>query len=766
MTAKPVTILVVDDTPGARYALTKILQRAQYVVKEAGSGRETLRLAAEKPDLIILDIGLPDMSGYEVCQKIKADPATASIPVLHLSASFVESENRVRGLEGGADGYLTYPLEPPELLANVQALLRVREAERLVREQRELLQVTLNSIGDAVIATDGQGRVTFLNPVAQSLTGWGPEEAAGRPLGEVFRIVSEETGRPAEDPVAKVIRQGAAVGLANHTLLIARDGTKRPIDDTAAPIRTQEGGFLGVVLVFRDVTGRRAAEEALRASELRHRRLFNGDLIGILAALPDGRITEANDAFLRMVGYDRDDLAAGRLNWQAMTPPEALAAELETAARMARETGQARYEKEFIRKDGSRVPVVLGGAFVEGAGGEAVCFVLDITERKRAEDALREAARRKDEFLAMLSHELRNPLAPIRNAGHILRLAGDQNPAVGQAGEMVERQVQHMTRLVDDLLDVSRVSRGKIQLREEKVDLATVIARAIESVQPLIDARGHELILTLPTRPVRLGGDVTRLVQIVANLLNNAAKYTDPGGRIWLTAGRDGGAVEVRVKDTGIGIAPEALPHVFDLFTQADRALDRSQGGLGIGLTLVKSLVDMHGGSVRAHSEGPGRGSEFVVRLPALPEERAEGRAGGEEPTTRRITPSSRRRVLIVDDNVDSAASLAMLLQLQRHEVNVAHDGREAVEAVRRHQPEIVFLDIGLPGMSGLEVARALRQEHGREKLVLVAMTGYGHEEDRRQSQEAGFDAHMVKPVDLSALESFLAHPTQKGFEA
>ena len=272
---------MVDDQEGSRYTLVRMLQKAQYQVKEAGTGRDTLRLATEQPDLIILDIGLPDLSGYEVCQKIKADPSTAAIPVLHLSASFAESENRVRGLEGGADGYLTYPVEPMELLANVRALLRVREAERQIRQQRELLRVTLSSIGDGVIATDVEGRITFINPVAQSLTGWSQEDATERSLDEVFRIVHSESDRPVDNPVRRVLNEGITVGLADSTVLIARDETRKHIDDTAAPIRDDQGNLVGAVLIFRDVSQRRRAEQPMRENEQRLRLAMEASALGM-----------------------------------------------------------------------------------------------------------------------------------------------------------------------------------------------------------------------------------------------------------------------------------------------------------------------------------------------------------------------------------------------------------------------------------------------------------------------------------------------------
>lgn len=381
-----------------------------------------------------------------------------------------------------------------------------------------------------------------------------------------------------------------------------------------------------------------------------------------------------------------------------------------------------------------------------------------VAQQQRTEDALRESERRKDEFLAMLAHELRNPLAPVRNALHILKMPEAGVAAVRQARDMMERQVQHLVRLVDDLLDVSRIMRGKIELRKETVDLAAVVGRAVETAQPALDAAGHELSLTLPARPVLLEADVVRLAQVFANLLNNAAKYTEPAGRVWLEAERDGpGAVLVRVRDTGIGITPDLLPHIFEPFVQADRSLARSQGGLGIGLTLVKKLVEMHGGTVTAASAGPGRGSEFGVWLPALPESRAEAEGGEPIEAIRRAGPG--RRVLVVDDNVDAAQSAAMLLRIWGHEVRTAHDGSSVFGAVRDFRPEVVLLDIGLPGMSGFEVARQLRREQEFRGLVLAAMTGYGQDEDRRKSREAGFDVHLTKPLDPDTLAAFVTSP-------
>ncbi len=368
----------------------------------------------------------------------------------------------------------------------------------------------------------------------------------------------------------------------------------------------------------------------------------------------------------------------------------------------------------------------------------------------------READRRKDEFLAILAHELRNPLAPIRNSLHILRLGARNDPTAERVTEMMERQVNHMVRLVDDLMEVSRITRGKIELRKEPVEVAAVVRSAVETSRPLIEAAGHQLTVAVPPEPLTLEGDPVRLAQVFANLLNNAAKYTEDGGRICLTVRREGGdAIAVSVRDTGIGISADMLPRVFELFTQVDRSTRRAQGGLGIGLTLVKSLVEMHGGSVEARSDGRGKGSEFVVRLPLAAAPRRAGAPAPEEEGPSAVLVL--RRVLVVDDNRDAAESLAMLLKLLGSEVHVAYDGPGALEALRTYRPSVVLLDIGMPGMDGHEVARRIRRQPELQDVTLIALTGWGQEEDRRRSQEAGFDYHLIKPVDVGALETLLS---------
>jgi signal transduction histidine kinase len=399
-------------------------------------------------------------------------------------------------------------------------------------------------------------------------------------------------------------------------------------------------------------------------------------------------------------------------------------------------------------------------------------------ERTRAEQALKEADRHKDEFLAMLAHELRNPLAPIHNAIELMRIKPLNDPQLNWARDVIARQLTSLTRLVDDLLDVSRITRGKINLTRQMVELEGLISRAIETVHPLFDERKHQLTLELPEPGVKVFGDPTRLTQAIANVLGNAAKYTDQGGQVIVSAVTRGADVEISIRDNGIGIRREMLPHVFELFTQLDRDDGRAQGGLGIGLALVQRLVRMHGGDVSATSDGQGRGSEFVIRLPLLREKEDEEEKGAVEVTPEQIvgdlaaasemaavvaplvTASAARmarRILIADDNNDALESLATLLQLSGHEVYTATNGGTALQSIERHLPEVVLLDIGMPLLDGYEVARRIRAQPWGQRITLVALTGWGQDSDRRRSREAGFDSHLVKPLDLETLTDLLA---------
>jgi PAS domain S-box-containing protein len=629
-------------------------------------------------------------------------------------------------------------------------------AQRRLAEQRERLRVTLASIGDAVITTDTECRITFLNAVAEALTGWSQSQAAAQPLDTVFHIVNEQTRKMVENPAKRALREGVIVGLANHTVLIGKDGTERPIDDSASPIYDGQGQVVGCVLVFRDITERWQAERDRADDAARVESVVNHVLDGIIAIDERGTVEAFNPAAEKLFGYNSEEVIGQNVK---VLMPEPFHGEHDGYLANYRRTGQAKIigiGREVVgrRKDGSTFPMDLAvSTFELDQQRHFTGIVRDISERKQAEEALKAADRHKNEFLATLAHELRNPLAPVRNSLQIMRLAGNDPATVEQALGTMERQVGQMARLVDDLLDVARISRGRIELRKQRVDLASVVYQAVEICRPLAERSHHEVSVTLPPESIYLHADPVRLAQVFSNLLNNACKYTEPGGRIGITAQRQGSDVLVSVKDTGIGIPTEMLARIFEIFTQVDQTLERSQGGLGIGLTLVKQLVEMHDGTVEAASEGSGLGSEFVVRLPIVVEK---------QDALHPATPSAGmqavpgRRILVVDDNKDSAESLAILLKISGHVTRLAYDGLEAVAAAEEFRPEFVLLDLGLPRLNGFEACRRIREQANGQSIVLVALTGWGQEDDRQKSKDAGFDYHLVKPVEYDALMKLL----------
>lgn len=550
----------------------------------------------------------------------------------------------------GQDGQVDYIIHQAEDVTEVVRLERRdvdhENAEQTLRESAEWFSTALSSIGDAVIATDTDGRVKFMNGVAEELTGWAQEQASGKDLEEVFRIVNDQTKETPENAVTKVLKlrdshyrgltcfqQSGQVGKRVEVTAMRRDGSIFPAEIAITPIQVAHKQFLTACI--RDISARKATEEA-------HARLF----------------------------------------------------------------------QELKTND-----------------------------------------RRKDEFLAMLAHELRNPLAAVYNAVTVIKMSKDSESRIW-ASDVVERQVKQLARLIDDLLDVSRISSGKIRLRKETVDLAPIVAYAVEATRPLLDERKHQLDVCCGPGLFWVDADPTRLEQIVVNLLTNAIKYTESGGRIALTVANEENSVLIKVRDTGIGITPELILELFGLFAQGDRALDRAEGGLGIGLTIAQKLAELHGGNVAAASEGVGKGSEFTVRLPVASRPQAAELPCLSMPGSCEKKRSS--RILVVDDNVDTAKTLAKLLKLIGHDIEMVHDGGTAVQAAFDFRPEIILLDIGLPTMDGYQVAMTLR-EAGMKDTLIIAVSGYGREEDRRRSKEAGFDHHLVKPVDYDALVSLIA---------
>jgi PAS domain S-box-containing protein len=625
------------------------------------------------------------------------------------------------------------------------------EGEDRLRRERETLEVTLKSIGDAVIVTDTVGCVTFLNAVAERLTGWPLAAARGQPFEKVFHIVNEFTGNPVEHPVAKVLECGDIVGLANHTVLIARDGRRVPIDDSGAPVRLANGELIGIVVVCRDVTERKRAEQ-LRAWLAA---IIDSSDDAIASKTLDGIVTSWNPGATRLFGYRPEEIIGKPIT--TIIPPELHAEEADILARLRRGERIEHYETVRIAKEGRRIDVSLTVSPIRTKDGEimgASKIARDITERKRSERLRREADRQKDEFLATLAHELRNPLAPICAAAELLRNAGSLAPELRAATTILERQARHMTHLVDDLLDISRITSGRIRLHLEPLDLAELLKAVLESYRQSAEtAHRQRITLAVAGEPLHVMGDRIRLTQIFSNIVHNAVKYTPPGGTIDVALRTEGREAIVSVRDNGMGIPVEMLDHIFEPFAQLDRSYQRPDGGLGIGLTLAKRLVELHEGRIEARSAGRGTGTEVLVHLPSVIARPA--RRPSAPPRT--LMPCGGCRVLIADDNHDAAVSLSMLLGSLGHDTRVVHDGVEAVEAAELFHPEVVLLDIGMPRLDGYATARRIATQPWAAATQIVAVTGWGQDADRQRAKAAGFHRHLVKPVDFEALREILS---------
>jgi signal transduction histidine kinase/ActR/RegA family two-component response regulator len=555
--------------------------------------------------------------------------------------------------------------------------------------------------------------------------------------------------------------KGEATYVDRLLLVMNRHGYDEPTWFTFSysPVRDEHGVIQGMHCACVEVTDQVLAEEYRNEENERLRGLFE-QAPGIMAVLrgPEHVFELTNQSYLQLIGHRQIVGKAARealpevagqgffeLLDRVYTTGEPFVGH-SLPLRLQREPNGPLEERyiDFVYQPIRDAGGAVSGIFVEGS---------DVTAREQIEDELRAANRQKDQFLAMLAHELRNPLAPIVTAAQLLKVGSLDPKSVANASEIIARQAAHMTDLVNDLLDVSRVTRGLVTLEKEELDLNMIVAAAVEQVRPLIDARRHSLTLQLSGSSAHVTGDRTRLVQVVSNILNNAAKYTSPGGLLTLSVTADEDRVDVAVRDNGVGIAPDILPYIFDLFTQAERTPDRSQGGLGIGLALVKSLVALHGGTVHAASSGLGQGSEFRICLPRLA---APGAIGGDTAGAAAQGPGG-LRVMVVDDNVDAAQMLAALLEVQGHAVSVEYDARGALERARRERPDVLLLDIGLPDMDGYELARCLRAQHESAHATLVALTGYGQSQDRREADEAGFDHYLVKPADMDQVNAVLA---------
>jgi PAS domain S-box-containing protein len=629
----------------------------------------------------------------------------------------------------------------------------------------------VDSVSEGIWQIDAEARTTYVSQRFAQMLGHSPAELMGRSALELL-VDIDTVGRERARELLGLGR--ARLSTRRDFRIRRRDGSVLRARGLSAPIHDAQGHCAGAVITITErPEDRDDVDAALRESGERYRALVEQAGEGIWLTDVEGRILEVNESACKVLGYRRDELIEGRL--LDLIHPDDAAQRPENFTSL--EAGQTIVaQRRFRRKDGTYV--LLEGTARMINGRHCLTITRDITEQKLAEEALRRADRRKDEFLAMLAHELRNPLSPILNSLAILRARLPAGPDLERHREIIERQARHLARMLDDLLDVSRITRDKIELRKEPMELSSLIEEATQGSASAVDGARHELTVTIPKEPLWLKVDPTRMVQVLCNLLNNAAKYTPPGGRIWLTAEREGATVAIQVRDTGRGITAELLPHVFELFVQEERTLDRSQGGLGIGLTMVRRLVELHGGSVEAWSAGAHQGSQLTVRLPLMQQDGdAAARGTNEEGVTGNTPVSTPRRkdglgriakeraersssapvrVLLVEDNVDAVETLSELLRMWGHEVEAVLRGKEAIEVCPTFRPDVILLDIGLPEMDGYEVARRLRASGGAEGAVIVALTGYGQPQDRARSREAGFDQHLTKPIDPDTLRAML----------
>jgi PAS domain S-box-containing protein len=630
-----------------------------------------------------------------------------------------------------------------------------KHMEESLRRQVELKRYYLDTVQTLIVALDAEGRISMINRKGRETLGYAEDEVIG--LNWFENCLPQPAGMDEIYPIFRRIMAGELESVEYlENPIRSRDGRLRLIAWHNADLTDADGRIIGTLSSGEDITERKRAEEALRASEARFRRLADAMPQLVWTAEPDGTVDYYN---IRAAEYSSiDQITDGHWNWVPVLHPDDVQCTLE-AWQHAVETGDTYVCEHRVRMTDGALRWHLSRA--EPVRDEAGCIVkwfgtaTDIHDLKLAQERLRESDQRKDAFLATLAHELRNPLAPIRHAAEILRLKAPSDPALQAVQAMIDRQIRHLARLIDDLMEASRMTRGRVRLRRERVELAGILEPVLATFRPRAERAGQTLTLVLPTAPIHLFADPVRLTQVFQNLLDNAWKYTDKGGRIQLSAERDGTEVVVRVADTGTGIAPDQLPRVFEMFSQLDASPEQSKDGMGIGLALARGLVEMHGGRIEARSEGLSMGTELIVRLPTLSEVPAEPIQLPPEADV--SLPPVAARILVVDDNADAAESLAMWLEVAGYAVEKARDGLEAVATAERFRPHLVLLDIGMPGLDGHGACRRIREQPWGKGMRIIALTGWGQDDDRRKSSASGFDGHLVKPVDPAALRQLLS---------
>jgi PAS domain S-box-containing protein len=763
---EPWRVVIVDDDADDRANLRRLLLRGadrRYKFDEAETAAgaiEAIRRPGRPPDCALIDYHLPDGDAREVLVTCSGAGGAAICPALVLTGSTSREEGR-EVLKAGAQDFLGKDgLTAQSLTRAVENAVdrywltsQLRQRDAVIRENEARLRLALDSSNTGLWTWDLASDDVVWSPEVYTLLGI-PEGSFETTATAFFALVHPDDRS----------RVDAAVGeaLARHTQfecefrILRPDGAMLWVENRGRARYLPSGEPIGMLGTVTDVSGRKAIEEQLRRREFELRTLTDNTPDLLARFDRELRHVFVNAAVEKATGWPREKFI-GKTNRELGMPAE-LCDQWEAGLRAVIETGKDQFIKFAYQGPlGTQhySAHLVGEVGADGSIDQFLAVTHDVTEHENYEQALRDNARRKDEFLATLAHELRNPLAPIRTGIEVLKLEPARELVHRTLGAM-ERQASHMVRLVDDLMDVSRIRRGIVELKRERVQLRTIVEEAVETSQTHLQANGHAFEVNLPAEPIWIDGDLTRLAQVLSNLLNNSAKYTPFGGRVQLAALREEDHVEISVVDNGVGISVEDVPHVFDLFAQVGATLDRSQGGLGIGLSLVRQLVALHDGTVDVQSAGLGRGSVFRVRLPVAASAPAAEAAA--VPSDGQPCPPQVRRVLVVDDNRDAAELLAEMLSLAGHVTQVAHDGPAALAAAPAFAPHVILLDLGLPGMDGYEVARQLRSGGPPTRhTVLIALTGWGSAEDKRRSAEAGFDYHLTKPVQLSAITEVLA---------
>jgi PAS domain S-box-containing protein len=756
------SILMVDDQPARLLTYEALLAGLPVTCVRALSGKEALeKLLTQSFALILLDVQMPEMDGFEVARLIRQHPRHELTPIIFVTGVSFNEFDQLKGYQVGAVDYLSVPVVPEIFRSKIAVLTELHrrqdEFSQLAHGQdaADIAKREVRASADAV-ETARRTRAIFEHPSDMTLVLEAERDASGAIQDWVYcdanRMALSILNHTRESllgrRVSEIVPARAKTAIANCTRVLETGETVR--------YELHFGGRDHLVTIFRigvdcvastalDITDRKHLERELRASEARYQTLIEHAPVAVAHTAIDGKFQYINSAFCKLVGYSAEELKGK--TWQDITHPDDQAEEWTLGARaIMGEIGHYTTERRVVCKDGSDVWVTLFGNFVFDSNQQAIQRVnvaIDITTRKQALEQLKESDRRKDEFLALLAHELRNPIAPILNVAHVMSRSLTKNdphhPLVG----IVQRQTVHLSRLLDDLLDVARITQGRLELRREWVLLSHCVETAIETVNPAIRERGHRLVVAPIDESPQIHVDPVRIAQAIANLLSNATKFSPPGETILLKQLLEGETAVIQVCDNGIGIAPEYLARIFELFTQSERITDRSRGGLGLGLALAKNLIEMHGGTVTASSEGLGKGSLFEIRLPLTFDTKSRS-------VSNPIDEPQPLRVLIVDDNQDAANSLALLLQQDGHDVRATYTGEQALRLVPEFLPEMVLLDLGLPGIDGYETAQRLQLIAPEARIV--ALSGYGQPEDRKRTAAAGFDGHLTKPVDPDVL--------------